>query len=146
MTLCNTTTAPLLHHHHPPKKKKKKSFLTNKKASTAATSQQGSGQLSLYGSPAFNQQKSYECWLQCYSTPQTVTYVDSPAVVRKWYNTFLPLRTIKDDSAKKGVCKMLHCILCFPLVMKMSLWGFQKSRKSLINLFSALVWKAGQRH
>jgi len=84
----------------------------------------------LYGSPAFNQQKSYECWLQCYSTPQTVMYGDPLAVVSKWYNTFLPSRSTRDDSAKEGGSKMLHCVLCFPLLWKCLSEAFKRAGKA----------------
>lgn len=86
MTLHNITTPRKKTKTNQTNKKKKskteRKVLTNTRSNTAATSQQGS--------PAFNHRESYECWLQCYSTPQTVTNVGPPSVVSKWYKSFLP--------------------------------------------------------
>lgn len=94
----------------------------------------------LYGVPVFNQQMFYECWLWCYSTPQTLMDVDLVTVVSKWYKTFQPPQDHEGWFSKGEYLQdaTLHFVLSSAL--KMSLGGFQKSRKSLMNLSSAVVW------
>lgn len=64
------------------------------------------------------------------------------SVGSKWYNPFMPPQTMRDDSEREDVCKMLHSILCFLLLWKYLSEAFRRAGKA--SLIYYLHWSGKQ--